>query len=278
MARAHDRGPFVAEPGGTQVRILAVSDLHYRLRQFDWLLTRASSVDAVVIAGDLLDVRSPVALDVQAVAVRAALRHLARTTLLFVASGNHDLDGRDAAGEKAARWMAPLAADGVHGDLETVPFGDDLVTVCPWWDGPRARAELDACLTEAATRPRRRWIWVHHAPPAGSPLAFDGHRAWGDDTLTGWIARFAPDLVLTGHVHQSPFVRGGGWVDRVGTTWVFNAGQQAGPVPARVEMDLDVGAAVWTAGGERAEVDLCHPPHLGATTLSGGPTTGTSEP
>ena len=83
------------------MRIVAVSDLHYRLRQFDWLLAWASTVDAVVIAGDLLDIRSPVALDVQAVAVRTALRELGRRTALFVASGNHDLDGRDAAGEIA---------------------------------------------------------------------------------------------------------------------------------------------------------------------------------
>jgi hypothetical protein len=31
------------------VRILLVSDLHYRLRQFDWLLAAAGHVDAVAI-------------------------------------------------------------------------------------------------------------------------------------------------------------------------------------------------------------------------------------
>ena len=84
------------------MKVLLVSDLHYRLRQLDWLLHRAAAVDAVMIAGDLLDVRSQVALDVQAVAVRAALRELAGETTLFVASGNHDLDGRDEAGEGGA--------------------------------------------------------------------------------------------------------------------------------------------------------------------------------
>ena len=110
------------------MRVLLVSDLHYRLRQFDWLLERAVAVDAVMIAGDLLDIRSQVALDVQAVAVRAALRELAAETTLFVASGNHDLDGRDDAGEKVAHWMAQLGALGVHGDYSSVPLGDDLVT------------------------------------------------------------------------------------------------------------------------------------------------------
>jgi hypothetical protein len=62
------------------VRFLLVSDLHYRLRQFDWLLARASAVDAVVIPGGMLDIRSAVALDVQAVAVTAALRELAGRT------------------------------------------------------------------------------------------------------------------------------------------------------------------------------------------------------
>jgi Icc-related predicted phosphoesterase len=249
-------GTSITEPGGGRVRFLAVSDLHYRLRQFDWLLDAARSVDAVMICGDLLDIRSPVGLDVQALAVRAALRELARRTVLFVASGNHDLDGRDAAGEKAARWMAPLPGLGVHADLTSVCLGDDIVTVCPWWDGPHARTELEDHLAETAERPRGRWIWVHHAPPADSPLAFDGHRAWGDEVLSGWIARFTPDLVLTGHVHQAPFVDGGGWADRIGSTWVFNAGQQPGPVPAHIAVDLTGCTAVWTSAEDRAEVHL----------------------
>jgi Icc-related predicted phosphoesterase len=238
------------------VKVLLVSDLHYRLRQLDWLFHRAAAVDAVMIAGDLLDIRSQVALDVQAVAVRAALRELAGETTVFVASGNHDLDGRDEAGEKVAHWTAPLGAIGVHSDYSSVPLGDDLVTVCPWWDGPRAQATLDACLAEAANRARRRWIWVHHAPPAGSPLSWDGRRAWGDDRLSAWIERFTPDIVLTGHVHQAPFVPDGGWVDRIGTTWVFNPGQQPGPAPARIEIDLGVGTAVWTSATQRAEIDF----------------------
>ena len=74
--------------------------------------------------------------------------------------------------------------------------------------------------------------------------------------LSGWVARFAPDVVLAGHVHQAPFVRGGAWADRIGRTWVFNAGQQTGPVPAHVMVDLDAGTATWTSATERAELVL----------------------
>ena len=84
------------------MRLLLVADLHYRLRQFDWLQHAATddrlAIDLVVIAGDLLDIRSAVPLDVQAVAVTAQLRALASATPVLASSGNHDLDSRDAAG------------------------------------------------------------------------------------------------------------------------------------------------------------------------------------
>ena len=39
-------------------------------------------------------------------------------------------------------------------------MGDDLVTCCPWWDGPRDAAALDDYLARTMELPRRRWIWV----------------------------------------------------------------------------------------------------------------------
>ena len=51
------------------VRILLVSDLHYTLRQFDWVVERAPAFDLVVLAGDQLDISSTVALDAQIVVV-----------------------------------------------------------------------------------------------------------------------------------------------------------------------------------------------------------------
>ena len=37
------------------MKLLVVSDLHYSIKQFDWLLQRAAQHDLPVIAGDLLD-------------------------------------------------------------------------------------------------------------------------------------------------------------------------------------------------------------------------------
>ncbi|MDX6284753.1 MAG: hypothetical protein QOG53_238 [Frankiales bacterium] len=238
------------------MKILLVSDLHYRLRQFDWIATAADDVDVVVIAGDMLDIRSAVPLEAQALAVSAQLRDLALLKPLLTSSGNHDLDGRNAAGEKAAGWLAVLSGGGVHVDGDALLVDDTLFSVCPWWDGPIGRAELEQKISADAALPKKRWVWVHHAPPSGSPLSWDGRREYGDEALAEWIPRFHPDLVLTGHIHQAPFAEGGGWAQRLGTTWLFNAGQEHGAVPTHIVIDLERGEAVWISATERRRVLL----------------------
>ena len=234
-----------------------MSDLHYRLPQFDWLsAVGATTADVVVIAGDMLDLRSAVPLDAQAIAVTAQLRAMGSRTTVLSASGNHDLDARDQQGEKTARWLARAGSAGVHVDGESVLVEQTLFTICPWWDGPQGQAALERRLEVDAARPKDCWVWVYHSPPSGSPLSWDGRREFGDDVVAGWIDRFAPDVVLAGHIHQAPFVPGGGWSHQLGTTWLFNAGHQPGGVPAHVVLDLDARTAVWTSATDRQEVAL----------------------
>ena len=38
------------------MRLLFVADLHYSLKQFDWLLAHANEYDVAAIGGDLLDI------------------------------------------------------------------------------------------------------------------------------------------------------------------------------------------------------------------------------
>ena len=106
-----------------------------------------------------------------------------------------------------------------------------------------ARASNASSTTQARLR-RDRWIWVYHAPPEG-PLSWNGKRHYGDAVLADLIARHAPTAVLCGHIHEAPFKSGGSWVDRVGRTWVFNAGRQIGDVPARIEIDFGGLTARW---------------------------------
>jgi Icc-related predicted phosphoesterase len=227
------------------LRLLLVSDLHYSLPQLDWVVQVAPSFDLVVLAGDQLDIGSTVSLDVQSVVILRYLSLLQAAGRVAVCSGNHDLTGPDAMGEQSALWLAEARAAGVPSDGDSFFAGDTLVTICPWWDGPLGRQALDARLAADAMRRPARWIWVYHWPPLGSPTCWTGRRDYGDADLAAWIGRHQPDIVLTGHVHESPFKPAGAWADRIGSTWVFNAGRQMGPVPAHIAIDLQAGSATW---------------------------------
>ena len=58
------------------MKILFVADLHYALKQFDWLTANAASFDMAIICGDLLDIGSFLDLDVQIVVVEKYLGRL----------------------------------------------------------------------------------------------------------------------------------------------------------------------------------------------------------
>ncbi len=240
---------------------LLVSDIHYRLKQLDWLISVAPEFDLVVIAGDHLDIASAVAVEAQVVVTLKYLQRLASAAPLVVCSGNHDLNGRNEAGEKVATWMSKVRRLGIPADGQSLVLGETLVTVCPWWDGPSAREAVARQLAEDARRRAARWVWVYHSPPAGSPTSWNGTRHYGDDDLAGWIGEYHPDLVLCGHIHQSPFRSGGSWIDRVGGSWVFNAGCQIGPIPTHVVFDTEAREATWfsLAGNERARLDAEEP-------------------
>jgi Icc-related predicted phosphoesterase len=238
------------------VRILLVSDLHYTLRQLDWVVAAAPSFDVVVLAGDHLDISSSVALDAQIVVMLRYFQMLQSAGRVVVSSGNHDLTGADANGERAALWLEQARAAGVATDGESLMVDDTLITICPWWDGPAGRDAVAAQFAADAARRPARWIWVYHWPPMGSPTCWTGQKHYGDADLNGWIDEHRPDIVLTGHVHDPPFKPEGAWADRIGDTWIFNAGRQIGATPAHIELDLDARLATWVSMLGVEEVDL----------------------
>jgi Icc-related predicted phosphoesterase len=118
------------------------------------------------------------------------------------------------------------------------------------------RAEVEAQLTVEATRVRGKWIWVYHAPPEGARTSWAGRRFIGDDFLKAMIERFKPDMVLSGHIHNSPFYEQGAWVDRLGSTWVFNPGRQIGMQPTSIVVDLEAMTARWSSIEAESVQDL----------------------
>ena len=118
---------------------------------------------------------------------------------------------------------------------------------------------------------RKLWIWIHHAPPDKSPTSWGGTRYFGDTELVQWVIEYAPDIVLSGHVHQSPFVKDGSWVDRIGPTWVFNAGQQFGAPPTHIIIDTKVGEALWFSSAGNQYIRFSEPLERPVPRLEGIP-------
>jgi Icc-related predicted phosphoesterase len=238
------------------MRLLCVSDVHYHRPPMEWILNRAADFDAVILAGDHLDSESPVPLESQIVDVSAYLSDLSQLTIVMVASGNHDLDGPGPEGEQRASWLSALRGPQLYGDGQSMDVDGVRFTVCPWWDGPRTKEIVESQLGTAAVNRPASWIWVYHAPPAGTRICKTTRSDYGDSNLTQWIDRWQPEMVICGHIHQAPWVEGGGWFDRRGQTWVFNAGHEIGHEPAHIVIDLASREATWVAVPDEVTIAL----------------------
>lgn len=227
------------------MKILVISDVHYRLKQFDWLASQAESYDAVIIAGDLLDISSSTDLSVQIIVMKKYLKKIGSVTRLLVCSGNHDGNEKNAAEEYIAPWLQEARAPQVHVDGDNVFFRNTLVTIFPWWDGEVTQREVSRQFQKASRLAFDRWVWIYHAPPDKSPTSWTGKRFIGDAELNKWIEQYQPSIVIAGHIHESPFKPDGSWVDRIGNTWVFNTGSYLGDIPAHIVLDLDMMNVEW---------------------------------
>ena len=239
------------------MKILLVADLHYTLRQWDWLGVAADRFDLVVVAGDLLDIASIVPPEAQIVVVRKYLARLGAKTPLLVSSGNHDILPDPGGDERTAAWLREDPGSGVLVDGDHFETDDLFFSILPWWDGPQTRAEVEALLQEQATAVAgRRWVWIYHPPPKGSPTAWNGRRDLGDSHLLGWVAEHRPYMIFGGHIHTAPFYANGSWIDLVDGTWFFNGGRQTGGVPTFTMIDLEQNTATWVAADDAERATL----------------------
>ena len=248
-------------------RVLVVSDLHGHRPHLDWLRINARDYDLVVVPGDFDDVSIDMPPDARAAITSGFVSEIAASTPIAVCSGNHDLDALNDAGERVSTWARSLGVN-AYGDGEIVICGDYAISLLPWWDGPVGAAAMrDQVADHAAVSAGRSWIWVHHAPVAGSATSWDGTRQQGDEVLAELVDEHQPSAVLSGHIHDAPFLDGGDWADRRGDTLLLNGGRQMTSTPSHVELDLTSGMAVWhaeIAGAGRTEAVAIAEPRLSA--------------
>jgi Icc-related predicted phosphoesterase len=226
------------------MKILHVADLHYTLKQFDWLVAQRPQYELIIIGGDLLDLGGFLEREVQTVVVEKYFQKLAQGGKLGVISGNHDYDAQ-LKDEQIAQWIQKCRDYGMYVDGDHFMVDDIQVVLLPWVNGPETEKQAEAQLIEANTIDATKRLWAFHEPPDASPVSWNGKRHFGSKILLDWIERWKPDIVVGGHVHNAPFYGDGSWKDQIGDTWVFNPGKQIGPVPCMIAFDLDTMTASW---------------------------------
>ena len=242
------------------MNLLLVADLHYSLRQWDLVLSVGERFDMIVVAGDLLDFGSIVPLEAQIVVVRKYLNRIAAKSPLLVSSGNHDVLARPGSAERDAAWLLDGLPEKVITDGGHLESGKLFFSVLPWWDGPAKRHQIEEQLaSESLKAEGKRWIWIYHPPPLGSPTAWNGREDHGDHFLQSWLRQYRPWLVLGGHIHDAPFVTNGSWIDLVEDSWVFNGGRQIGSVPTFTLIDTRLETAKWVSNEAAEQADLKSP-------------------
>jgi Icc-related predicted phosphoesterase len=220
------------------MRILHVSDLHFRRSWFEWLAGQAERHDLVCISGDLLDgsPTAPKPLDEQ---VRWVLRWLANfPARLAVCTGNHDwwkADGTENDPLAEGRWLRRSRRNAVIVDGEATEIDGWNVACLPW-----------RCANERP--PDGRFIVVTHTPPWGTEVSSDAQTGidHGDDGVRVLAeAARTRGLVLSGHVHRPRR-----WWSRVGRTLCLIPGvDNSSRVPSHVVIDTARESVVrWRCG------------------------------
>lgn len=219
------------------MRILLTSDLHRDGKKLLWLLDEAPEHDALLVAGDLLDIFSSADFtDQKAGALRWKDTFLKSGKSFAWCSGNHDFFNGDHTPMSAASpfWMRETPSsrsyvtDGESRLLETAE-GNLVVTTLPWpvhggdlvVDGYRT-IYLDSVkhLLRAGWKIKEEegvpWIVLNHAPPGGTPLSAT-YEAPEADFARRMVEAAKPDFSLHGHIHQAPTAKGGSWICSTGT-------------------------------------------------------------
>lgn len=218
------------------MRILHVTDFHFRRPWFAWLAARAGDYDAICFTGDLRDLfpNAPTGLSEQIRWTRDWLQKFPGR--LHLCSGNHDWwlpDGRMAEGDPQGGWLRQTVRPGILVDGTSELFAGYRFICCP------------AVGIPAAPGPEPAVVLVH-TPPLGTPVSLDLGREAGNPEVTAAVFKLPEgSLVLSGHVHDPQR-----WCHRLGPAWCFNPGVDfSAAEPNHLVIDTAMRAAEFSSRG-----------------------------
>ena len=247
------------------MRLILTSDLHRDGGKLLWLLEEAPPYDALLIAGDMLDIFSKTSFPEQTSgALRTRQAFINSGKSIAWCSGNHDFspDGKAPISGASPMWMREQPSTETQlGDGESrllAAGGERIVVTTIPWKAQECSGITGRLLSEGKQLRSENgvpWIILYHEPPQGTPLAASSDTSGGTFSRR-LIEEAKPEFSLHGHIHTAPMVPGGSWMGRIETTVCFNAGQSLAGEPLHyVLLDLRW-PGNWTAewhGDERIE-------------------------
>jgi len=191
-----------------------------------------------------MDLGSYVDTDTQASVVGEYFKKICSKVPMVVCSGNHDLvDEGD--GTRTAEWLQDFAIPGLTVDGQVFEGQGFKIFSFPWWEEPEERAEITKWLNQQTDSGTDQIFWVHHAPPLGAKVSWNGKRDLGDVSIKEWIEKHQPEIVFSGHIHNAPYYPDGSWYDTIKQTLITNSGRQTGSSPATIVLQTESDQMTW---------------------------------
>lgn len=249
------------------MKIMILSGLSWRHSWAPWLLMRSCRYDLVAFTGDVFASRVNASDDLkdELLWLKVVTEKLGKRTRLALGTGVGDEEvltqfGQEYSKQPDWRTLVPEVAvkDGMNqvvagekGRILVSVFGSHLLLgenkgarYMQWRDGQKIAQTF-----------KIPWLVLHPLGPVGSAITqwynpHSGEYDWlGCSELGAEIEKYAPDFVVGGFPHHTPF-EGGNWCDRMGKTLVLNPGcRPAGDFPCHIELDLERNRARWRVSG-----------------------------
>lgn len=165
------------------MRLIHLSDLHYKQHWFDWIATQQNDYDVFCITGDFLDTSLSICLSEQINWVSEWMKAFEKP--LFVCSGNHDIE---AIGNE--NWLTKIPH--VHADNTIKTIEGIKIGCIPY---------LSTDILEFANCD----ILLNHVPPAKTKTSTNNLKEdGGDKELYRLINNelLSPKHLLCGHIHN----------------------------------------------------------------------------
>jgi Icc-related predicted phosphoesterase len=191
------------------MKLLLFSDVHCSVSDCQNLVRMSESVDIVIGAGDIGNMRKGLEETVDVLSVISIP--------VILVPGNSE--SREELERACSNWHSATVLHGSGAQVENLQFyglgGGIPVTPFGSWSYDFDEAQAERMLADCP----RDCILVTHSPPKGTGDLSSTGENFGSEAIRAAIVTKTPRLAICGHIHESA-----GTQEKIGVTTVINAG------------------------------------------------------